>query len=399
MVTKTHIWPEQITESNGQITAKATIESHNQICFGLWYRLSSQYRDMLTETADPFVVAMIFFAMQRSSDLFVHGDVSSSLLGNLEEFQSAWSCWLPDKYTRIEFEADNELSEVKGNESDKAVTVFSGGMDSCFTAWRHSRGTSGRSRHNLQAALMVHGFDIDLEDSETFIRAAGKSKKILESLGIKLITIETNFKDLVGDWEDAHAAGLASSLMMLQKDFKIGLIPGGPPYDNISISSPWGSNPITDRLLSSDSFEIIHDGAGFTRAEKICEIADWPEAMQHMRVCWQGDMKDRNCGRCEKCIRTILNFKALGLEVPGCFEQDITDGQIASVNGLGKQHLFEYVRILSTAKKFCKGQSWVAALDKCIRRNQWAINAKRIGFRRHLYRLEHILSKTTGVNK
>jgi len=399
MAAKTHIWPEQITESNGQITAGATIESHNMERFNLWYRLSGQYRDMLTETGDPFVVAMIFFAMQRHTDLCVHGEVSSSLLVNMEEFQSAWSCWLPDKYTRIEMEADNELSGIKDNESDKAITAFSGGVDSCFTAWRHSRGTSGRSRRNLQAALMIHGFDIDLQDGETFACAAGKSKKILESLGIKLITMETNFKDLAGDWEDTHIAGLASGLMMFQKDFKIGLIPGSPAYDNISISPPWGSNPITDRLLSSDSFEIIHDGAGFTRAGKIREIADWPEAMQNLRVCWEGEKKDRNCGRCEKCIRTILNFKALGLEVPECFEQDITDERIASLNGLNKQHLFEYIRILSTAKKFCKGQSWVAAVDKCIKRNRRAINAKQSGFRRHLHRMEHILSTSTGVNK
>ncbi|NET10990.1 MAG: SH3 domain-containing protein, partial [Symploca sp. SIO2B6] len=39
------------------------------------------------------------------------------------------------------------------------------------------------------------------------------------------------------------------------------------PYQSLKL--PWGTNPITDGLLSSKTFQSIHDGAAFTRLEKI----------------------------------------------------------------------------------------------------------------------------------
>jgi hypothetical protein len=33
--------------------------------------------------------------------------------------------------------------------------------------------------------------------------------------------------------------------------------------------------------------------------------------MQHLRVCWM-DQSDRNCGKCEKCLRTLTAFELLG---------------------------------------------------------------------------------------
>ncbi len=212
-----------------------------------------------------------------------------------------------------------------------------------------------------------------------------------------MIPMATNFRALDDYWIDAHIAGLASCLMLLQEGYEIGLIASSPPYNNISIAPPWGSNPLTDRLLSNDAFEIIHDGAAFTRAEKIRAISNWPQALRHLRVCWEGEQKDRNCCRCEKCIRTILNFRAIGLDLPACFEQDVTRRQIAAVTGLNKQHIFDYKKILSSAKAAGSCDSCVSALQKCIKQNERIVSggrnlprriAKSIGFRRHLARMK-----------
>jgi len=377
MTKKTHLWPENIVETEGQILVSAVVENQNQKRTNLWYRLGAEHRHLLTKTSDPFVVAMIFNAMRKSTDLYVHGQVSPSLLLNLEEFQAIWNCWLPNRYTKIEINADIEQPQPKRKRSENSVMAFSGGVDSCFTAWRHHNGSCGRSRRNLRAAIMIHGFDIPLEEKNVFERAAKNSQKILTPLGIKLTSVATNFRDLDDYWNDAHAAGLASCLMLLQEGYEIGLIASSPPYNNISIAPPWGSNPITDRLLSNDTFEIIHDGAAFTRAEKIRAISNWPQALRYLRVCWEGEEKDRNCCRCEKCIRTILNFRVIGLALPACFEQDITDSQIAAVRGLNAQHLFDYKKMLSNAKAAGICDSWVTSLEKCIKQNENILNRRR----------------------
>lgn len=377
MTKKTHLWPENIVETEGKILVNVVLENQSQQHSNLWYRFGAEHRHLFTKTSEPFVVAMIFNAMRKSTDLYVHGQVSPSLLRNLEEFQAVWNCWLPERYTRIEINADIEREQPEANDPNSAVMAFSGGVDSCFTAWRHSTGSCGRLRRNLRAAVMIHGFDIPLEEKDVFNRAAENCKKMLEPLGITLIPMATNFRDLGNYWNDAHVAGLASSLMLLQAGYASSLIASSPPYNNISIAPPWGSNPVTDPLLSSDTFEVIHDGAAFTRAEKIREISNWPQALRYLRVCWEGEQKDRNCCSCEKCIRTILNFRIIGLDLPACFEHDITDSQIASVKGLNSQHLFDYKKMFSAAKAACICDSWVAVLERCIKQNERMIRSRR----------------------
>jgi hypothetical protein len=366
---QTHIWQEAATQANGFTTLSVTIEQPKQISSRLWYRIPSEYDSHLTKSCDPFVVATIFLAMQQPTNIVVHGSVSPSLLQNLAEFQAVWSCWRPQRYRQVEITAEVEWEQPKGN-TDKSIAAFSGGVDGCFTVWRHRMEQCGRWQRNIQAGLMVHGFDIPLEQEQIFKRAAQKSKVMLASLGVELIPITTNFRELAQDWEDAFGTGIASCLMLLQGCYTAGLIGSSDPYHALNL--PYGSNPITDPLLSSQAFQIICDGANFTRLQKVQAIANWQEALANLRVCWQGSQPDKNCGQCEKCIRTILNFRVLGLGLPPCFEQDVTDQQILGIQGLSKAQLIELEPILEAAKAADISDSWMKALDLCIKQHQRA---------------------------
>ena len=386
-----HLWVEGIIEVDGAVVRGATLEGPGEERLRLWYRLPAEHRPLLTESGDPFVVAALFQAMQRARTMVVHGEVSPSLLRNLEEFQAAWSSWRPQRYRRVEIVADVEREQGGKHNDGSAVVAFSGGVDSAFTAFRHRTGRVGRHGYPLQAGLMVHGFDIPLEEEEVFRRAAEKSARMLESLGMTLIPMATNFREMAGNWDDLHGAAIASCLMLLQGGYRFGLIASTEPYSHLVL--PWGSNPVTDGLLSSEGFRIVHDGAGFTRGEKIRVIADWPEALRYLRVCWEGAEKDRNCGRCEKCIRTILNFRVAGLGLPDCFERDVTDEQILSLPGLkvGSVSFLEMERILRQAKAAGLSDSWVNALEQRLQRSRQA--AKR---RRGLWRR---LKRTRGIRR
>jgi hypothetical protein len=370
MTQKIHLWIEDIIEKDGSAMIGVTIEKPNQERDALWYKVPCEYRHILTKSCDPFVVGTIFIAMRESMDLIVHGEVSPSLLRNIDEFQEAWMCWLPARYAKIEIVADTEKEQAKAD-SDAAIVTFSGGVDSCFTAWRHKKGTCGRLKQNLDAGLMIHGFDIPLEQDDVFARAADKSKILLNSLGVEMIPIATNFKNTGQLWDDCHGAGVASCLMALQGGFTKGLIGSSAPYSRLHI--PFGSNPVTDHLFSSNSFRILHDGAAYIRREKIREISKWPEALKFLRVCYEGVEHDRNCCKCEKCIRTILSFRVMGLNLPECFEQDVRDGQILALTKLRGAILYYFEEILSQAKVLSISESWVTALDKCIKRNKRAL--------------------------
>ncbi len=81
-------------------------------------------------------------------------------------------------------------------------------------------------------------------------------------------------------------------------------------YGHIDI--PWGSNPITSPLLSSSRMRVAQPGGGVTRTQKVEAIGGLTSVREHLRVCWEGDRLGRNCGRCEKCVRTKVNFLAAG---------------------------------------------------------------------------------------
>jgi hypothetical protein len=363
-------------ESNDHVVKSVTIESQTIGRKKLWYQLPIEYSNCVTKSCDPFVVATLFLSMTGATDLHIHGEVSPSLLRNLEEFQAVWSCWRPKRYTKIEIIAEFEREQEKKINSDRAVLCFSGGVDSCFSAWRHRGGNPNRQSYKLQAGIMVHGFDIPLDQPDIFELALKRSAMMLQSIGMDIIPIGTNFRELeqtsLGkleqDWEDCHGAGLASCLLLLQDGYDTGLIASSSPYNALKL--PSGSNPISDRMFSSNTFKIIHDGASFIRREKIREITKWPEAMKYLRVCWEGKNHDRNCGCCEKCVRTILSFRVMGYGLPDSFEQDITDDHILALMGLDESKLYHLEEILSVAKFKSINESWVKALEKCVKKNR-----------------------------
>lgn len=362
-----NLWPESFKEENGKTTISATIERPTGR-LKLWFQVPSEYQDLLTTNCDPFVVGVIFIAMAEKSDLVVHGEVSPSLMRNLEEFQSAWSCWRPEQYGEIDIRAEVEKEIAVQPEENSAVVAFSGGVDSTFSVFRHAKGLAWkRPRCFLKSGVLIHGFDIPLEQEEVFQRVRRSAEAVLASVGLNGIPVSTNFRCLPTDWEDSHGSGLAAALMIFQKAYRAGIIGSTEPYNALEL--PWGSNPITDTMLSGNNFEIIHDGAAYGRIEKVRMLVHWPEGVEKLRVCWQGNQLDRNCGRCEKCIRTILNFRVIGAGLPACFDRDVTDQDILGLTKLNKVQQGELSRIVAYAQNNRISGSWVKALEKTLKRS------------------------------
>jgi len=354
--------------SDGSKELSVTIEAPGAPREHLWYQIPAAWAESVSEEADPLVTGALFRLMRLGRDARVHGDVSASLLASLAEFQSAWAIWRPWKYKAVEIEADRETHPPATGRAVRAISAFSGGVDSSFTAFRHVRGVAVRRALPLKASVMVHGFDIPLSEPGMFERARARAAEQVNDLGLDLIPVATNFRSLEVEWTDAFGSAVASSLMLFRKAFDTGIIAQGVPY-HCYHHMVEGSNPLTDALLTSDTFRIIPDGAAFQRIDKIEALSRWPAGVASLRVCWQGPEKDRNCCRCEKCIRNILSFRALGLGLPPCFERDVTDEQIRSVRGLKEITIsVGYEEIIRTARlRGAADEPWVRAVRSAIR--------------------------------
>ena len=358
-----HVWREDSVIEDDTIEYRTTIEVDGQR-HNLWYTCAAQYAPYITSTMDPYLVGSIFLAMQYGDRLVVHGPVSSDLLRNLERFQEIWAYWESDRYHKVELLAEEELQPAPPV-NDDALVSFSGGVDSCFTVHRHLERMCGRQTETIGAALMIHGFDIPLQMRSAFDTVAHSAEQILASRGVPLLRLTSNWREIMDDlhisWEDSHGTSLIACLSLFQNGFGVGLLASSLEYDPMI---PYGSSPLTDPLLASDRFRIVHDGAHVRRLHKLPVIATWPDAMDHLRVCWERPELAGNCCECEKCLRTMLGFRAMGMPLPGAFPRDVSDEQIKSIQILRETgyHHFDLVR-QEAIRRGMGDESWVRALS------------------------------------
>jgi len=355
-----HIWPQREKEE-GCIKISAIIEKPDGTKQELWY--ATPNKTYLPHQSDcrSFAIGSLFVGMASGANLYIHGSVPPSLLRNLEELSHVWHRWKPNRYKPISLFADEE-KEILDKKEDRYLVAFSGGVDSHFTLYRHAKALCGRWRRPVGAALMVHGFDIPLEKTEEWENAFLAAKESCGDLNLRLLQVHTNWRKLGIDWEDGFGSGLASSLSLFSYSFRGAIIASDETYD---FFLPWGSTPLIIPMFSSNDFDFVNDGAGLTRVQRAAVVDSWPVGKKNLRVCWEGPEKDRNCCECEKCIRTILNFRVTSGKLPPCFAKDVNLKQIRTVQIRNKVQWTYFNDILESAEiNGNRSEAWVIALRK-----------------------------------
>src|SRR6202012_2531723 len=110
------------------------------------------------------------------------------------------------------------------------------------TAYTHQHGLAGRRTRPIGAGLVLNHFDIRPEEDPEGIAFSGKlsaARKMLESLEIPCIPLDSNFRQLPLTWVDACGTHLASALTLLAERFRGALVPNNVPYTHAF--APWGS--------------------------------------------------------------------------------------------------------------------------------------------------------------
>jgi len=279
----------------------------------VWETLSGD-APAVPDRLDPVAIALVAKAMNFTQDLHLEGPVSWTLLANLAEYIDAWTLWRPDVFRSVAISADEVIDDrfdAAGRFADTAVTPFSGGVDGTFAVLANASNLLGRRSKRLAAAVLVHGFDIPLAEEDGFQLAADGATAMTDEIGVPLVTMRTNWKEVAcPEWEMSFATGIAAVLHLFTDRAGSAAMAADNTYDRIVL--PWGSNPISSPLLSSARMGMALVGAGRSRTEKCEAIGGLGSVRDHLRVCWAGDLQGRNCGRCEKCVRTKVNFLAAG---------------------------------------------------------------------------------------
>ena len=284
--------------------------------FHLWYRLPTQQKDFIdTKNGDPFVAAMLLPAMRAGEPLQVTVPVSQKLLRSARIIQSIYHD-LDRTLLEVPISAPVRSAETEpvNKQSDVGV-FFSLGVDSFYTLLRNSTAQS-TDQDEITHLISVHGFDIFYGRGNTavFDDLLTNSTKVAKTLNKETLAVATNireFSDQFAEWGTLyHGAAMASVGLALGHMFKtIYIAATYPPF------SSWGSHPLLDPLWSTEGLLFLHHGqAG--RLDKIRFLAQFPIAMQTLRVCWINPNNEYNCCRCEKCLRTMI-----GLHIAGALQK------------------------------------------------------------------------------
>ena len=276
----------------------------------VYFKFPKKFENDLTDRADPFVYALIFLMMQEGGTFEIECNVSKSVIDNMIMFARIWHLWRPDNYKKIEIVAQ-QIKDDYRPENKKMITAFSGGLDAAYTTYKYKKDLDKNFKYNLDRAIMIFGADIPVTEKQTCNIAFSKAKKMTDDLDVELIPVETNFRQYNFNWEHCFGVVVVAALNFFSKKYFYGAAADSSIKDFII---PWGMNPVTDRYLSSDTFRFIADGYVHSRTDRANIIKNWKAGLENLRVCWQNkEDLSQNCGHCEKCIRTKLNFLATGI--------------------------------------------------------------------------------------
>lgn len=272
---------------------------------GVWMRTDSP----LTPNADAALAAAAMPAMRQGGRLRISDPVSPRMLRGQREFQGvqrAWSLDWPFTEPLQEVEVSAPAREAgtvvpKG----RSAAFFSGGVDSWGTVLDNP---------DLTDLIFVRGFDLAHEGPHAVLadEVEGRLREAAEELGRELHVVTTNLRELSDPhlpWDVYFGCADVAVALFLAPLFDRILIAGDSDYE---VQVRFGANLLVDQLWSTEELEIVDDGGRFSRMQRLERLVENPIACRSLRVCWENPDRTYNCGRCRKCLMTLIALEAIG---------------------------------------------------------------------------------------
>jgi hypothetical protein len=333
---------------------------------------------------DGLVLPLLHFLMERGEDVEVDGPVTRDCARNLEALQEYWSFACPGAFRKVSF-AFRELATPDPPAQPAFLVAFSSGSDSLFTYLRHREALQPREAHHHREALhtrkatdrashypiaggvFVQGFDVPLTEDAAYLTLASKAESFLKLRGDDLFLVRTNLRrDFCRDWEAAHGLMLAGCLLQFQNSYAGALLGSSYRFDRLLLH--WGSSPLVDHLAGNAAFPLVHDGAAFSRSEKLAFLSRFKDALDVMKVCYAGSRVDQNCGVCAKCFRTRVILLRHGVDSCGAFPQPLAPSEIEAHAISGPKELETLKWELDDARRHGLSAAWVHSLARLVGR-------------------------------
>ncbi len=296
---------KESTDGSVRISSQLRLPGKNSHDF--FFEIPSEIYDSRMESqANHHLLAMLMPAMRVGGKLRIEGVVDPLLLKNLDSYLHYWTRWCPERLKMIEIEAA-EIHAAPRSNDPAMISCFSGGVDSIYSYLRAEKDLGVR----LKTLMFLHGFDIDLNRHAYYQKLVEQYREWLRARSSKvaLISLVTNARETSEKFQlnwgkMAHGTYLAACMHLFSHQHTLGCIPSSDTPSTLTY--PWGSTPVTDPLLSTSALSMHHHDCMVSKFGKLLELVKHSDCCRALRVCYQDQMQNSNCGRCGKCLRSLL---------------------------------------------------------------------------------------------
>ncbi|MCW5892854.1 MAG: hypothetical protein KIT14_20265 [bacterium] len=261
--------------------------------------------DWLDASGTPWLPMLLLLAGTLRERLVLEAPVSPRLLAAAPDVARQCGAWWDLGAARVEADAAAPDGAPTGTET---LCCFTRGVDSWYAAERLARDGEAATRTHL---LYVPDFDRHYTPPRRR-EAVRRTREAAARLGLPLIVVlEHDLRELLDPfviWDFTHGGALAGTALALGNAVATFVIPGTHDHAH---RPAHGSHPDLDPRWSTERTTVVYDAADVPRTAKVQAVAASPIALPRLKVCWEADVDD-NCGRCRKCLRTMLALAFAG---------------------------------------------------------------------------------------
>jgi hypothetical protein len=302
-----------------RVAGKIVFDDPRRAAEILWFDLPEFIS--LPTSGNAWLLSLLPLAFTRGEPLEIRAPVDPRLKENARQLMAIWTRWSP-RLAPVDVRCGEAALEPLADRPSGAF--FTAGVDSFYSvlcAGAAAGSPAPGQGPGLQHLVYVWGFDIPLRNAPAFHRKREALERVATQLGKTLTIAATNLRETalgkLGWGAVMHGPALGAVASLLENQLSSILLSASS--NAIDSSTPWGTHPLTDSLLSSNRMRVVRAAGDVSRFEKTARVAQSKVALEHLHVCWK-EANDRNCGACEKCLRTMTALEVLGaLRNTSCF--------------------------------------------------------------------------------
>lgn len=293
----------------------------------LYYEVDKEYKDYLCAgRSDAFLLSLLHFAMSSGYDVSWAAPVSERLHYQLGQiYIPVISRIRPDIAKKIEL--NGPISAEMVPNAGGVGTGASGGVDSFYSILKNM---ANKEKTFCLTHLLVLAVSNNIEDDahihRTFESTAARVRPIADELHLPLIKLFSNdYEFHYPNFVDCYTVRYAGTVYALQKLFTKFYFSSSLTYWDFSFLAKDDSQYSLFTLMSVSGGQLTFysTGSEVERQEKLDYIEHHATVQKYLNVCNYNH--EKNCSKCDKCMRTMSGLYADGVlsQFAECFDLEL----------------------------------------------------------------------------